>query len=90
MVKSGMQQSVMSEKNVQMMCVSKFFVQFHVSFNGELSLYFLLELALGGELFATFFWKNLWGREDCADLYVAGTSYAFEHLLSKKFVFRDL
>jgi len=35
MVKSGMQQSVMSEKNVQMMCVSKFFVKLHEAFNGE-------------------------------------------------------
>mmetsp|Transcript_141388 Transcript_141388/g.439422 ORF Transcript_141388/g.439422 Transcript_141388/m.439422 type:complete len:775 (-) Transcript_141388:36-2360(-) len=89
-VKSGMQQSVMSEKNVQIMCDSQFIVKLHETFNGEQSLYFLLELALGGELYATYNKKNLWGREDCAKFYVAGTTYAFEHLHSKKIVFRDL
>merc|ERR1719215_2335758 len=89
-VKSGMQASVMSEKNVQLMCNSPFFVTLYETYNGEQSLYFLLELALGGELYATYNKKNMWGNDACAKYYVAGTTHAFEHLHSKKIVFRDL
>jgi len=89
-VKSGMQASVMSEKNVQLMCDSSFIVRLHETYNGDQSLYLLLELALGGELYATYNKKNMWGREDCARFYVAGTTFAFDHLHSKKIIFRDL
>jgi CRP-like cAMP-binding protein len=89
-VKSGMQQSVISEKNVQLMCDSPFIVTLYETYNGDQSLYFLLELALGGELYATYNKKNMWGNDTCAKYYVAGTTYAFEHLHAKKIVFRDL
>lgn len=89
-VKSGMQSSVMSEKNVQLMCDSPFVVKLYETYNSDQHLYFLLELALGGELYATYNKKNLWGSEKCAKFYVAGTLFAFEHLHSKKIIFRDL
>eukprot|EP00933_Yihiella_yeosuensis_P019769 TRINITY_DN1596_c0_g1_i2.p1 TRINITY_DN1596_c0_g1~~TRINITY_DN1596_c0_g1_i2.p1 ORF type:complete len:766 (-),score=242.36 TRINITY_DN1596_c0_g1_i2:672-2969(-) len=89
-VKSGMQASVMSEKKVQLMCDSPFIVKLFETYNGGQSLYFLLELALGGELYATYNKKGLWGNEKCAQFYVAGTVLAFEHLHSKKIIFRDL
>eukprot|EP00441_Pelagodinium_beii_P018927 CAMPEP_0197657254 /NCGR_PEP_ID=MMETSP1338-20131121/44511_1 /TAXON_ID=43686 ORGANISM="Pelagodinium beii, Strain RCC1491" /NCGR_SAMPLE_ID=MMETSP1338 /ASSEMBLY_ACC=CAM_ASM_000754 /LENGTH=767 /DNA_ID=CAMNT_0043233583 /DNA_START=51 /DNA_END=2354 /DNA_ORIENTATION=- len=89
-VKSGMQQSVISEKNVQLLCDSVFVVKLYETYNGPQSLFFLLELALGGELYATYNKKNLWGNEKCAKFYVAGTVFAFEHLHSKKIVYRDL
>lgn len=89
-VKTGMTASVMSEKNVQIMCDSPFIVKLYETYNGEQSLYFLLELALGGELYATYNKKGLWGNEECAKFYVAGTVFAFEHLHSKKIIFRDL
>jgi len=89
-VKSGMQSSVMSEKNVQIMCNSPFVIKLYETYNGEQSLYLLLELALGGELYATYNAKSLYGREDCARFYVSGTTFAFEHLHSKKILFRDL
>lgn len=54
------------------------------TFNGAESLYLLLELALGGELYATYNKKGLWGKVPNAKFYVAGTVYAFEHLHSKK------
>mmetsp|Transcript_2053 Transcript_2053/g.5623 ORF Transcript_2053/g.5623 Transcript_2053/m.5623 type:complete len:758 (-) Transcript_2053:179-2452(-) len=89
-VKSGMQASVMSEKTVQLMCDSPFIVHLFETYNGDQTLYLLLELALGGELYATYNKKGLWGREDCAKFYVAGTTFAFEHLHLKKIIFRDL
>merc|ERR1719254_200067 len=45
-VKSGMEKSVMSEKNVQLMCDSPFIVKLYETYNGDQSLYLLLELAL--------------------------------------------
>merc|ERR1719389_382278 len=89
-LKTGMQKSVMSEKNVQLMCDSAFVVQLYETYNGEQSLYLLLELALGGELYATYNKKGLWGNEAHAQFYVAGTVFAFDHLHSKKIIFRDL
>jgi len=89
-VKSGMQASVMSEKNVQLMCDSPFVVKLYETFNSDQHLFFLLELALGGELYATYNKKNLWGSEKCAKFYVAGTLFAFEHMHGKKIIFRDL
>jgi cGMP-dependent protein kinase len=89
-VKSGMQSSVMMEKNVQLMCDSYFIVKLYETYNGEQSLYLLLELAIGGELYATYNKKQFWGKEDLAQFYVAGTTFAFDHLHSKKIIFRDL
>eukprot|EP00930_Biecheleria_cincta_P032017 TRINITY_DN2221_c0_g1_i1.p1 TRINITY_DN2221_c0_g1~~TRINITY_DN2221_c0_g1_i1.p1 ORF type:complete len:772 (-),score=233.40 TRINITY_DN2221_c0_g1_i1:174-2489(-) len=89
-VKSGMQASVMSEKNVQLMADSPFIVKLYETYNSKEHLYFLLELALGGELYATYNKKNLWSNEKCAKFYVAGTIFAFEHLHGKKVIFRDL
>jgi len=89
-VKSGMQSSVMSEKNVQLMCDSPFVIKLYETYNGSQTLYFLLELALGGELYATYNKRGLFGKEPHAKFYVAGVVQAFEHLHSKKIVFRDL
>eukprot|EP00929_Paragymnodinium_shiwhaense_P080255 TRINITY_DN4183_c0_g1_i2.p1 TRINITY_DN4183_c0_g1~~TRINITY_DN4183_c0_g1_i2.p1 ORF type:complete len:769 (+),score=253.13 TRINITY_DN4183_c0_g1_i2:84-2390(+) len=89
-VKTGMQTSVMNERNVQLMCDSPFVVKLFETYNGEQTLYLLLEIALGGELYATYNKKNLWGKEDCAKFYIAGTTLSFEHLHGLKVVFRDL
>lgn len=89
-VKSGMQTSVMSEKNVQLMCDSPFIIKLYETYSGTQNLYFLLELALGGELYATYNKKGLFGKEQHAKFYTAGVLLAFEHLHSKKIVFRDL
>merc|ERR1719247_3432333 len=89
-LKTGMQKSVMSEKDVQLMCDSPFVVKLYECYNGEQSLYLLLELALGGELYATYNKKGLWGNEKCAKFYVAATLFAFDHLHERKIIFRDL
>eukprot|EP00930_Biecheleria_cincta_P048179 TRINITY_DN3352_c0_g1_i1.p1 TRINITY_DN3352_c0_g1~~TRINITY_DN3352_c0_g1_i1.p1 ORF type:complete len:797 (+),score=229.90 TRINITY_DN3352_c0_g1_i1:28-2391(+) len=89
-VKSGMQNSVISEKNVQLMCDSPFIIKLFETFNGTQSLYFLLELALGGELYATYNKKGFFGKEAHAKFYVAGVINAFDHFHSKKIIYRDL
>lgn len=89
-MKSGMQQNVLNEKNVQIMCDSPFIIKLYETYNGTQSLYFLLEPALGGELYATYNKKGLFGKEGHAKFYVAGVVNAFEHLHGKKIIFRDL
>jgi serine/threonine protein kinase len=85
-----MKKGVMSEKNIQYMCDSDFVVRLYETYNGDQSLYLLLELALGGELYATYNKKGFHGSVKHAQFYVGGTVYAFEHLHEKKIIFRDL
>jgi cGMP-dependent protein kinase len=73
-----------------MMCDSPFVVKLYETYNEKDFLYLLLELAVGGELYATYNRKQLWGKLDCAKFYVAGTLLAFDHLHGRKIVFRDL
>eukprot|EP00747_Dinoflagellata_sp_TGD_P194681 gnl/TRDRNA2_/TRDRNA2_62383_c0_seq1.p1 gnl/TRDRNA2_/TRDRNA2_62383_c0~~gnl/TRDRNA2_/TRDRNA2_62383_c0_seq1.p1 ORF type:complete len:304 (-),score=71.50 gnl/TRDRNA2_/TRDRNA2_62383_c0_seq1:48-863(-) len=80
----------MREKNLQYMCDSPFVVKLHECFNSSQSLYLLLELALGGELYATYNKHGFYGSLKHAKFYVAGTVFAFEHLHELKIVFRDL
>eukprot|EP00931_Biecheleriopsis_adriatica_P097311 TRINITY_DN7107_c0_g3_i1.p1 TRINITY_DN7107_c0_g3~~TRINITY_DN7107_c0_g3_i1.p1 ORF type:complete len:786 (-),score=183.19 TRINITY_DN7107_c0_g3_i1:141-2498(-) len=89
-VKSGMQNAVVSEKNVQLMCDSAFIIKLFETYNGTQSLYFLLELALGGELYATYNKKGFFGKEAHGKFFIAGVVNAFDHLHSKKIIFRDL
>merc|ERR1719375_1630321 len=85
-----MKKGVITEKTIQLMCESAFIVKLYETYNGEQSLYFLLELALGGELYATYSKKGFHGSEKHAKFYISGTVYAFAHLHKKKIIFRDL
>jgi len=49
-----------------------------------------MELALGGELYATYNRKGLHGSEKHAKYYVAGVTFAFEHLHDRNVIYRDL
>jgi len=89
-VKTGMQESVMNEKFILMMTNSDFIVKLFETYNGSQSLYFLLELALGGELYATYNRKGLHGSEKHAKYYAAGVTFAFEHLHERNVIYRDL
>merc|ERR1719203_1434792 len=46
-VKTGMQESVMNEKNILMMTNSAFIIRLYETYNGTQTLYFLMEPALG-------------------------------------------
>merc|ERR1712113_546947 len=89
-VKTGMQESVMNEKNILLMTNSPFIIRLWETYNGSQTLYFLLEPALGGELYATYNRKGLHGSEKHAKYYVAGTTFAFEHLHERRVIYRDL
>ncbi|CAK9087486.1 cGMP-dependent protein kinase egl-4 (Egg-laying defective protein 4) [Durusdinium trenchii] len=89
-VQCGMKQSVLTEKAVQMMCNSLFIIRLYETYNSDQTLYFLLEAALGGELYATYNKKGFFGKENFARFYTAGVVMAFEHLHGKKILYRDL
>ena len=89
-VKTGMQESVMNEKTILMMTNSPFIIRLFECYNGAQSLYFLLEPALGGELYATYNRKGFHGSEKHAKFYIAGTVFAFEHLHERHIIYRDL
>lgn len=89
-VKTGMQDSVMNEKNILMMTNSIFIIKLYECYNGSQSLYFLMEPALGGELYATYNRKGFHGSEKHAKFYIAGTTFAFEHLHERRIIYRDL
>lgn len=89
-VQSGMQESVMNEKNILMMTNSQFVTKLYETYNGSQTLYFLLEPALGGELYATYNRKGFHGSEKHAKYYIAATVYAFEHCHERHIIYRDL
>merc|ERR1719327_1965474 len=49
-----------------------------------------MEVALGGELYATYNVHSLWGSERHAKFYLAGVALAFEHLHERFVIYRDL
>eukprot|EP00405_Crypthecodinium_cohnii_P009541 CAMPEP_0206443908 /NCGR_PEP_ID=MMETSP0324_2-20121206/14627_1 /ASSEMBLY_ACC=CAM_ASM_000836 /TAXON_ID=2866 /ORGANISM="Crypthecodinium cohnii, Strain Seligo" /LENGTH=803 /DNA_ID=CAMNT_0053911891 /DNA_START=45 /DNA_END=2456 /DNA_ORIENTATION=- len=89
-VKTGMQDSVMNEKNILLMTNSDFIIKLWETYNGSQTLYFLMEPALGGELYATYNRKGFHGSEKHAKYYIAGTVFAFEHLHERRIIYRDL
>jgi len=89
-VQSGMQASVLSEKDVQLLCDSAFIIKLYETFNEAQNLLLLLELGLGGELYATYERKGFHGRERHAQFYTAGVVFAFSHLHERKVLYRDL
>mmetsp|Transcript_12584 Transcript_12584/g.36094 ORF Transcript_12584/g.36094 Transcript_12584/m.36094 type:complete len:828 (+) Transcript_12584:118-2601(+) len=89
-VKTGMQESVMNERNILFMTNSAFIVRLYCTYNGSQTLYFLMEPALGGELYATYNRKGLHGSEKHARYYIAGVVFAFEHCHERRIIYRDL
>jgi len=89
-VETDMQESVMNEKAILMMTNSPFIIKLHATFNGSSTLYFLLEPAMGGELYATYNRRGFHGSERHAKYYVAGVVFAFEHLHERHIIYRDL
>jgi CRP-like cAMP-binding protein len=89
-VKTNMQDSVMNEKNILMMTNSAFIIKLFECYNGSQTLYFLMEPALGGELYATYNRRGFHGSDKHCKYYSAGTVYAFQHCHERRIIYRDL
>ncbi|CAK9010303.1 cGMP-dependent protein kinase [Durusdinium trenchii] len=89
-VKTGMQDSVITEKNILFMTNSDFIIRLHETYNSKQSIYFLMEPALGGELYSMYQRKGFYGSEKHAKFYSAGVLCAFDHLHERHIIYRDL
>mmetsp|Transcript_108084 Transcript_108084/g.187536 ORF Transcript_108084/g.187536 Transcript_108084/m.187536 type:complete len:837 (+) Transcript_108084:53-2563(+) len=81
---------IMNEKRILRMCHSPFLVQSAATFNSAQYLYFLLEPALGGELYHVYAVHDLHGREDLARFYSACVIKGLEHLHERCIIYRDM
>lgn len=75
-----MQDGVLQEKRILNLCKSDFIIKLHATFNLEDHLCFLMEPALGGELFQTYHKYKFHGHIPKARFYSACVVMAFDHL----------
>lgn len=84
------QKNVMNEKNILMECDHPFILKLYKTFRDKHSLYFLLEVVLGGELFTLLHIRGgALGNAD-ARFYAACVLDAMEYLHGLTIVYRDL
>eukprot|EP00913_Durusdinium_trenchii_P001865 g1726.t2 len=81
--------SVITEKNILFMTNSDFIIRLHETYNSKQSIYFLMEPALGGELYSMYQRKGFYGSEKHAKFYSAGVLCAFDHLHERHIIYRD-
>ncbi|CAE7629256.1 PRKG1 [Symbiodinium sp. CCMP2592] len=79
-----------NERNILSMLDSPFIIQLHGCYHDSKFVFFLLEVALGGELFDLYNEYDLWGRTDTAQFYIACVALGLSHIHSKHIVWRDL
>ncbi|CAD7927308.1 unnamed protein product [Amoebophrya sp. A25] len=89
-LKTKMQQGVLREKHILALCDSDFVIKLHATFKDAQYLYFVLEPALGGELYATYHKYRFHGDVKKARYYSATVVFCFEHLHSMNILYRDL
>ncbi|CAJ1411423.1 unnamed protein product [Effrenium voratum] len=89
-VQRQQEQSVINEKNVLRMTQSPFIIRLAATFNEPQRLHFLLEPALGGDLFTVYQRNNLHGSNVHSRFYVAAVIRAFQHLHQRHIIYRDM
>lgn len=88
--KVGATFSIVQEKNILKMMDCPWIIRLYETYNTPEFIFFLMELALGGDLQTVYHRNDLWGSEKHARFYVAGIICAFVHLHAKKVMYRDL
>ncbi|CAJ1366790.1 unnamed protein product [Effrenium voratum] len=89
-LKADMKPALANEKDVLYMTSSPFITKLYETYNTPTSLCFLLEAALGGELFTTYRKQSFFGSDEHARYYIASAAFALEHLHDRKIIYRDL
>jgi len=89
-LKMRTQKGVMREKDIMALCHSPFIIKLFKTFKTKDHLYFLLEPALGGELFAIYHKYRFHGSVSKARFYAAAVVFSFEHLHERNVIYRDL
>jgi len=83
-------QAMQKEKLVLQTTRSPFLIRLAATFNTAYYLYFLMELALGGELYTIYRRHGLFGSAAHARFYAACTLRGLEHLHERHIIYRDL
>ncbi|CAK9059427.1 cGMP-dependent protein kinase egl-4 (Egg-laying defective protein 4), partial [Durusdinium trenchii] len=89
-MEQGLQKKIIQERDIMMMLDSSFTISLFQTFTGEQMLYFLMETALGGDLYTAYLKNALHGSQRHAVFYSALVVLALEHLHGKKVAYRDL
>eukprot|EP00929_Paragymnodinium_shiwhaense_P053686 TRINITY_DN26897_c0_g2_i1.p1 TRINITY_DN26897_c0_g2~~TRINITY_DN26897_c0_g2_i1.p1 ORF type:complete len:813 (-),score=221.11 TRINITY_DN26897_c0_g2_i1:310-2748(-) len=89
-VQERLEDALLIEKDVLLMCDSNFIIKLFGTFMTDEFACFVLEIASGGELFATYNRKNFWGLEEHARFYSACVCKALDHLHERRVIYRDL
>ncbi|CAE7576675.1 for [Symbiodinium natans] len=85
-----MKAAIANEKDVLYMTSSPFIIKLFETYNLKSTLCFLLEAALGGELFTTYKKHAFFGSEPHTRYYMAGVAHALEHMHDRRVIYRDL
>eukprot|EP00913_Durusdinium_trenchii_P020857 g19596.t1 len=92
-MEQGLQKKIIqercTERDIMMMLDSSFTISLFQTFTGEQMLYFLMETALGGDLYTAYLKNALHGSQRHAVFYSALVVLALEHLHGKKVAYRD-
>mmetsp|Transcript_27104 Transcript_27104/g.56432 ORF Transcript_27104/g.56432 Transcript_27104/m.56432 type:complete len:740 (-) Transcript_27104:275-2494(-) len=88
-VDSGLQDHVVNEKDIMSELNHPFILSFYCAMQDEYSVYFLLEILLGGELFRTLRCEGQF-PESWSRFYAASVMLAFCQIHNKKIAYRDL
>lgn len=89
-VSRGLQARFLNERNIMRMTNSQFIIKLYQTFNSEQMLYFLMEVALGGEMYETYHRKGFHGSLPHALFYTGSVAIALEHLHDRHIIYRDL
>ena len=89
-VKNGLEDSVLQEKDILMMTSSVFVCKLWETYNSAETLDLLLEPCLGGDLYTTYLRRRFYGSEEHCRFYSASVVLAFDHLHAKQIIYRDL
>mmetsp|Transcript_92762 Transcript_92762/g.206257 ORF Transcript_92762/g.206257 Transcript_92762/m.206257 type:complete len:1119 (-) Transcript_92762:66-3422(-) len=85
-----LEKAVQGEHQVLSLLDSKFVVNMHWACQDSECIYFVLEPALGGELFDFYHDRNMWGDLEGSKFYIACITLALQALQLRRVVWRDL
>jgi len=90
-VQEGMQSATLREKQIHMMLHSPFIVRLYATYKDSDYLYFLLQPAVGGDLFEVCADHEDWfGSAEHARFFSGGLSLGLGHMHDKRIIYRDI
>jgi len=89
-VAEGIRQSVQNERSVMMLLESDFVVRLFQTYHDGSNVYFMMEPAMGGDLFDIYNNRDLFGDVDLARFYIACVALGLQHMHTHCVMYRDL